>query len=141
MDAIGMLEKDHKDAKRLMDEISLSIGPQKKKLFEGLKRALETHDELEESIFYPTVLAHPKTSSFPVRDKEAHQVVEKALEQLAIMPMEGPDWARAFDAMKEKLLKHVADEEQVLFIKIREVLSATELVELGDKMKATRIDG
>lgn len=136
MDAIGMLEQEHKNVKLIMEEIAKSAGSQKKKLFETLKHALEAHDHLEEVIFYPSVLLSPKTEGLLKQDKKAHEVVEKALDQLASLPLESSDWTPIFNAMKERLLKHVSDEESNFFIKIREVLSATELVELGDKMKA-----
>lgn len=136
MDAIGMLEQDHKNAKLIMEEIVKSAGSQKKKLFETLKHAIEAHDHLEETIFYPSVLLSPKTEGLFKQDKKAHEVVEKALNHLTALPIESSDWMPTFNAMKERLLKHVSDEESNFFIKIREVLSATELVELGDKMKA-----
>ena len=138
MDAIGILEKDHKDAKQVMEEISRSSGEKKKKLFDALKRELEMHDAIEETIFYPSVLANAKTLSLPAQDKKAHKVVEAALAELAKLPVDDPTWNRNFNAMQDKLFKHVADEESIFFVKIREVLSATELVELGEKMKSEK---
>jgi len=134
MDAIGILEKDHQDARKVLEEISGSSGLKKKKLFDALKRELELHNAIEERIFYPAVLANAKTAGLPAQDAKAHKVVEDALEQLAKMPVEDPNWTRDFNAMQDKLLKHVSDEEKIFFVKIREILGATELVELGEKM-------
>lgn len=138
MDAIELLKSDHQGAKKAMEGIEKENGPKKMAMFKALKKELEIHDSIEETIFYPSVRSNPKAASFPAADKQAHETVEKALARLALLPIEDKDWAPAFKAMQTKLLKHVSDEETNFFVKIRDVLSAAELNTLGDKMKAEK---
>jgi iron-sulfur cluster repair protein YtfE (RIC family) len=141
MDAIGMLEKDHADAKKAMEEIAslpADAGDRKKKLFDKLKHELEVHDSIEENLFYPSVQSHAKGLNFTAKDREAHEVVEEALAELAGMPVTEGSWMATFNSMRESLLRHVKDEETNLFVKIRQGLSATQLVELGARMEAEK---
>ena len=138
MDAIELLEADHKKAKKVMQEIAASSSAKKKELFSNLKRELEEHDSIEENIFYPAVLSNPRTAGFQAKDKEAHSVVEEALRQLADLEVDDPDWIPTFDAMQKRQLDHVADEEGNLFIKIRGVVSQAELDALGVRVKAEK---
>lgn len=134
MDAIELLKKDHAGAKEAMEEILKGSGTPKKELFAALKRELEAHDHIEETIFYPAVKSNPKTAALPAADKKAHEVVEAALAHLALLPVTDATWDAGFKSMQEKLLAHVKDEETNVFIKIRDVLSANELAELGHKI-------
>jgi hypothetical protein len=138
MDAIQILEKDHKGAKEILEEISKKIGPEKKKLFETLKHELEMHNSIEENIFYPAVQANPKAAGFSVKDNEAHEVVEAALIQLEELSVEDPGWTPLFMSMQDSLLKHVADEEGRMFVAIRNILTAQQLSELGRRMETEK---
>lgn len=135
MDAIEMLKAEHKGAKNAMEQILTSPPAKIKGLFETLSKELETHDRIEEQIFYPAVRSHPKASGFPAMDKKAHLEVEAALAKLGKLPVESKEWIPAFKVMQEKLLRHVADEEINFFVAIRACLTAPELNELGEKMK------
>jgi iron-sulfur cluster repair protein YtfE (RIC family) len=138
MNAIDLLEKDHQGAKKVLGEISQLSGTKKKELFSALKHELETHDRIEEDIFYPAVLAHPNASALSAGDKAAHEAVETALDKLAGMKIDDPNWAPAFNAMQAKLVAHIKDEETNLFVKIRKALSPAELDALGVKMSAEK---
>ena len=135
MDAIEMLKAEHKGAKNAMEQILKSPTAKIKGLFEALSKDLETHDRIEEQIFYPAVKANPKAAAFPAIDKKAHLEVEAALARLKTFSTESKEWIPAFKAMQEKLLKHVAQEETDFFVAIRTFLNSTELNELGVKMK------
>jgi hemerythrin superfamily protein len=134
MDAIEMLEKEHKAAGGVMEKILKSSGPERKTLFEGLKKALLEHDHIEETVFYPFVQSRPKAAGFQAQDKQAHEAVETALAHLSKLPVDDKAWLPDFKDMQAKLLKHVADEEKRIFIAIRTLLSPEELSRLGEKM-------
>lgn len=138
MNAIDFLEKEHKGAKKVMVEISVSSGAKRQDLFKALKQELEGHDSLEEDIFYPGVLSHPKAAALSSGDKAAHRAVESILATLDEMPADDPQWVPTFSGMRSKLEAHIADEEGNLFVKIRKALSPADLDALGAKLAAAK---
>jgi hemerythrin superfamily protein len=138
MDAIEMLKNEHKGAKALMEQIVKSEGPQRKSLFEKLKKELEGHDRIEEQVFYPAVAGSPKGSSLPAVDKRAHQVVEAALHHLEDLSVDDKAWLGDFKTMQTELLEHIAMEENSLFVTIKSILGSTELASLGEKMESAK---
>ena len=141
MDAIELLLKDHGEAKKVMQEI-LSLprhsDGNRKALFDSLKKDLLIHDNIEEKIFYPAVRANPQGNEFRLLDYEAHQVVEDLLDQLTSLPVEDDSWLPKFKVMQECLLRHVQDEEETYFPRIRQLMKPSELAELGKKMQAEK---
>jgi len=140
MDAIGILEKEHEDAKEAMHAIFASKPGDKKRLFSALKRDLELHDRIEEQVFDPMVEAHLKTAGFQARDKQAHEDVEAALARLDALAIDDKDWAPSFLAMQALLLRHVADEEVNIFGAVRKHVSAGALEALGQQMRAAKAE-
>ena len=54
MDALQILEQDHRKVKILFREIKDANDPSKKKeLFDKIDGELETHTHIEETVFYP----------------------------------------------------------------------------------------
>ncbi|HXB97212.1 MAG TPA: hemerythrin domain-containing protein [bacterium] len=138
MDAIEILKAEHKGAKGLMEEIVKATGAKRKQLFEKLMGELETHDRIEEQVFYPAVAANPKATNLPGADKKAHEAVESILASLHTLPVEDKAWITQFTSMQKQLLAHVSDEESKYFVLIRSLLTAAELTALGEKMKAAK---
>ena len=138
MDAIEILKSEHKGAKSLMEEIVKSPASKRKQLFEKLMGELETHDRIEEQVFYPAVAANPKSSSLPGADKKAHEAVEAILDTLHALPVDDKTWITQFTSMQKQLLAHVSDEETKYFVLIRTLLSTVELIALGEKMKIAK---
>ena len=135
MDAIEMLVRDHKDAKRAMEAVGRSTGDRRKTLFEALRRELETHDRLEELVFYPALHAHSKKASFAVKDQQAQDGVTASLAQLSDLAVDEADWDPMFRSLQDAVQKHAADQEQLLFVKVRKMMSSAELEDLADRMK------
>jgi hemerythrin superfamily protein len=139
MDAIELLIKQHQGAKKGMEAVAQSSGAEKKRLFEALRADLLAHDHLEEEVFYPSVQAFPKAATLALKDKEAHATVEKALARLSALSVDDAAWAPLFRSMQERLLKHVAEEEEHFFVRIRQLLSAAQMAELTVRMKAPAV--
>jgi hypothetical protein len=138
MDAIGILQEEHRAAKTAMEKIGMSVPAAKRERFMALKRELEVHDSVEEHIFYAAVSAHPKTAGLALGDKAVHRDLELSLKRLAELPIEDALWMVGFNNMKERLLKHVSDEEKNIFPQVREVMTGPELDALGRKMSQER---
>jgi hemerythrin superfamily protein len=138
MDAIGILQEEHRAAKTAMEKVGMSLPVAKRERFMVLKRELEMHDSIEERIFYTAVSAHPKTAGLALGDKSVHRDLEASLEQLSKLPVEDASWMSTFNSMKERLLKHVNDEEKNIFPHVREVMTEPELEALGRRMSVER---
>ena len=56
MDALQILEQDHRKVKILFREVKDAKDPDKKKeLFDKIDGELETHTHIEETVFYPAI--------------------------------------------------------------------------------------
>jgi hemerythrin superfamily protein len=136
MDAIQFLTNDHREARKVMQEICdipAGSASRRKSLFESLKKDLLVHDNIEETLFYPAVKSRGK--EFLLVDHEAHQVVENLLDELSELSIEDETWLPKFKVMRGCLLSHVQEEETDYFPKIQKILKGDELASLGDKMQ------
>jgi hemerythrin superfamily protein len=138
MDAIKILENDHEAAKLAMEKINKTSGPPKKALFEAFVRELHDHNRIEETIFFSSVKLGPATLGFSEKVAIAHRVVEGAASHLAKLDMGDRRWTIIFQAMEEKLLGHMHEEDTVIFEKIRQLTSDFDLREIGKRMLAER---
>lgn len=138
MNAIEILESEHKGAMAAMDAVLRSAGEARKALFNALKAELELHDNIEETVFYPALAAHPAAAGFQGADKSAHEAVEAELDRLSAISVEDRRWEAAFKSMQVALLGHIHDEESGVFMKAKEGMSESELIDLGLAMKAKK---
>ena len=63
MDAIAMLEEDHKKVKKLLTDLDSTTErgvKTREELFTKVKQELEVHEAIEEEIFYPALKEHPR---------------------------------------------------------------------------------
>jgi hypothetical protein len=138
VDAIKLLIEDHQEARKTMEAIDGASGPAKKALFAVLTRGLKIHDRIEENIFYPAVRGNLETAGYTPADRESHLSVEKSILRLKALSVDDPHWSSSFDLMRSHLLRHIADEETHLFLKIRDFFDPAKLEELGKRMKAEK---
>jgi hemerythrin-like domain-containing protein len=133
VDAIAMLKEDHQRVKDLFAQYEGTSNAEAKwTVAEEVFVELETHAQLEENIFYPSV--NEETEEGPELVKESlheHAMVKQLIQELRQM---GPQ-NRAFDAKFHELIRnvehHVAEEEADMF-----PLAAEELAEDLDEMSA-----
>ena len=139
MDAIKLLEQDHLDTKKAMEEIGWSSAPKKRELFMAFRRGVEVHDAIEKNILYPALRASAKTEHLAGWNEASHAAVDKALTHLeALGADDEKGWITEFNVVRGHLLKHVQDDETVLFAGIRKALDTAELEAIGHKMTTER---
>jgi hemerythrin-like domain-containing protein len=141
MNAITILTDDHRDVKRLLDELETTTErgiKTRHELFGRLKELLTVHETIEEEIFYPALRDHPKTKEIALEGYEEHDVVDSIMGQLASLPVDDETWGAKATVMIENLRHHIEEEEGEMFPKARTVFDADELTELGEKMTARR---
>jgi hemerythrin superfamily protein len=139
VDAIEILESDHRRVEQLFDRFRGAEGDAREKgrVVDQVIRELSVHAAIEEEIFYPAVRAAVAGGDDLVEHSlEEHREVKELLAELGTMSPDDP----AFDPKVEKVIsdvsEHVKEEEGDHFPRLRQAISANELLEMGAKLEA-----
>jgi iron-sulfur cluster repair protein YtfE (RIC family) len=92
-----------------------------------IARELERHAQLEEEIFYPAVASASDEGASAVREARRHHADLRARAA-------GAD-ARAVEALRSQVARHVEFEERIIFAEAQRSLSKEALVELAERME------
>lgn len=135
-DALELLTMQHDQVEELIEQLQEGDVDlvEKEMLFRQLGNSLAAHAEMEETLFYPSVLAK-QTEMLVLESTEEHLAIRRILADMMDLR---PDDHR-FDAkllvMKETFRHHARiEEEGELFPHVRRMFSAEELVALGAEM-------
>ncbi|HEX3281180.1 MAG TPA: hemerythrin domain-containing protein [Pyrinomonadaceae bacterium] len=138
MDAFELLKKDHKKVSQLFQEVEAASGQAKKHIFSQLKTELDVHAKTEERIFYPALENKDAAREITLEAYEEHNVVKDLLAELDSGDPAQDEWDAKLTVLKENVEHHVEEEEGELFSKARQVLSKSEIEELGVEMEAEK---
>ena len=131
-DAIAMLKADHQRVKDLFTQYEATSNPATKRtLAEQVFVELETHAQLEENVFYPTV--NEETDEGPELVKESlseHETVKFLIQELRSMAQDTDEFDAKFQELIRNVEHHVEEEESEMF-----PLAEQELAEDLDEMK------
>ena len=136
MNAIDLLESQHREVEKLFPRIEKAASPAAKEaLFAEIADKLAVHAAIEEHRFYPAVKAK-RTEDILLEALEEHLGIKRVLADL--LETEASD--ESFDAkvkvLKEQVEHHVGEEENDLFPKVRKLLSKDDLEAIGQEMSA-----
>jgi hemerythrin superfamily protein len=133
VDAIAMLKEDHQRVRNLFAQFAGTNNPDTKRtLAEQVFVELETHAQLEENIFYPSV--NEETEEGPELVKESlqeHKNVQRLIQELRQMGPQSNEFDAKFQELMHNVEHHVAEEEAEMF-----PLAEEELAEDLDEMSA-----
>ncbi|HEY0442840.1 MAG TPA: hemerythrin domain-containing protein [Candidatus Limnocylindrales bacterium] len=141
MDAIAMLEADHRKVKALLNDLESTTERGVKtraELFSTIKGELTLHEVIEEEIFYPELKAHPKAKDIVLEGYEEHHVVDTLMGELEELDVADESWGAKAKVMKENIEHHIEEEEGEMFKQARQVFDAAELRDLGSRMEARK---
>ena len=137
MNALTLLEDDHRKIERLLDELEPTTERAEKtrhELFGRIHDELRVHEIIEEEIFYPTLKQHPKAKDIVLEGYEEHDVVNILLGELASLPVDDETWGPKAKVMIENVRHHIREEESEMWQKARQVFDRAELEQLGEAM-------
>lgn len=162
--AVDMLKKDHQDVTGLFEQAERASAAERQAITTQIFNALDIHSILEEEIFYPAVreqvdfdevmeedeLEGEETSAEDVEtDDEAdegediiavsyqeHQMVKDLIKQLKTMDADSSDYKERFAELKDAVLDHASEEEELIFPAASLKLNLTAL---GKEMQQRRI--
>jgi hemerythrin superfamily protein len=136
MNAIEMLEGQHRQVEQLFARIEKAQGEEKWRLFLEVADALAIHATIEERHFYPAV-KEKRTEDILLEALEEHLTVKRTLADLLRTEIEDETFDAKLKVLKEEVEHHVGEEEGDLFPKVRKILDADQLEGIAQEMTAT----
>jgi hemerythrin superfamily protein len=138
MDAIEMLEEQHRDVEDLFEEFEQAEAGEKREVFEEIADQLSVHATIEEKHFYPAVKAK-KTADMVLEAFEEHLQIKRAIADcLAVAAKDTKTLQAKVKVLKEEVEHHVEEEEKELFPTVKKLLGADELLAIAQEMAATQ---
>jgi hemerythrin superfamily protein len=137
VDALKLLEEDHKLVKRLLAEGEDTTERAEKtraELFARLKTELTRHEQMEEEVLYPALKEISKSRDIALEGYEEHHVVDEILSELEQTPPSDETWGAKWKVAKENLEHHIEEEETEMWQAARREFSEDELENMGNRM-------
>jgi hemerythrin superfamily protein len=136
MDAIGLLERQHREVEELFEEFDDAGEGAKKtreRLCHEISDQLAVHAEIEEKLFYPES-KQPDTEELLRESVEEHLSIKRLLAEILEGGIEDEQFAARMKVVEEQMTHHDEEEEKELFPKVRKSCSKEELEDLGKRM-------
>jgi len=135
VNAIDLLEKQHREVEQLFKKFEKAEGEEEKQsLFEEIGDKLAVHAGIEEKHFYPATKT-ARTEDELREAVEEHLSVKRIIADLLEMEPSNPQFEPKVLVLKEQVEHHVEEEEEELFPKVKKMLSRDELDDLGTVME------
>ena len=141
LDAIELLEQEHRQFERLLKEGEESTERAKKgrkELLATLIAGLNAHELMEEKVLYPALQSHPEAREIVLEGFEEHHVADVIAAELKQVATDDEQWAAKFKVLKENIEHHIQEEEGEMFRTARGIFSKEELLDLADRMRELR---
>jgi hemerythrin superfamily protein len=138
VDATKVLEQDHREVEKLFDQFEQATGDtdQKGEIAEKIIKELSIHAAIEEEVFYPEVKAAlPDGDELVEHSLEEHQEVKELLADIDKMSPGDPGFHQKVEKVISDVKEHVEEEEGEMFPKLRQAISANQLLEIGTKLE------
>lgn len=136
--ALELLVEQHDKVDRLIAELEADdLAPERRRLlFQELADNVAAHSTVEEKLFYPSVRA-AQTQDILLESTEEHLAIKRVLADLLQLSLDDERFDAKLAVLKEEIEHHARDEEeQILFPKLRRLMSEEQLVALGSEMHA-----
>jgi hemerythrin superfamily protein len=113
-----MLLADHHTVRQLFRTYEAATDPHtKQQLAAQVFVELDTHAQLEETVFYPAFeeQADAEGKQLVAASREAHQTVTDLLAELQALDADDPEFAAMFQELRENVEHHADEEEAEMF--------------------------
>ena len=150
MDAIAILDRDHREVERLFrqfEKLTERAQKSKQKIVLQIIRELAIHAAVEEMLFYPAVRtaalkantrALKEAAGTVLESLEEHHVVKWTLSELEKMKPEDERYDAKVTVLMESVRHHVEEEREELFPKARKLLGNDALQQLGEQIQRAK---
>ena len=143
-DAVDMLLSDHEKVKQLFEQFERGDEKNRTEIASQIFKDLEIHAALEEEIFYPAAkrgLSNADLGEEEDKDEllaisiEEHHGAMELIQALRKMDPNSSEYQERFAELKDDVLSHASEEEEVLFPAAKLKMS---LVDLAAEMQDRR---
>jgi hypothetical protein len=119
-DAIQLLESQHREVESLFEQVREADSKRaRSELFAELADKLAAHAKIEETIFYPSV-CDDDTVELLREAVEEHLGVKRVLADMLELEPDSKEFEAKLQTLEEQVQHHVEEEEQELFVLVRE---------------------
>jgi hemerythrin-like domain-containing protein len=143
MNAIELLEREHREIDRLFDELEGAFDGDRAydDILAQLKLTLEVHAQIEDEIFYTAVREATVDAPKLIDDaRHAHRTIALMLDDLGRLDEESADYVQLERKLIERVRAHVTHEESAIFAEAKRGFDQADLERLGTEMEALRDD-
>ena len=137
INAVDLLEGQHREMEALFEELEKASGASKQKLFNEIADKLAVHATIEERDFYPAVKAK-RTEDILLESLEEHLGIKRVLADLLAIDVDDETFDAKAKVLKEQVEHHVEEEEDNLFPKVKKLLDQETLIAIAQQMTATQ---
>ncbi len=134
MDAIELLESQHREVEALFRKCEKANGEAKRQLFEKIADALAVHAAIEEKHFYPATRG-ARSEDLLQEAVEDHLAMKRIIADLLEMDPAEAQFDAKIKMLQDLVERHVQEEEGSLFGRARRLLSEDELFDLSVVME------
>ncbi|TCM38405.1 hemerythrin domain-containing protein [Novosphingobium sp. ST904] len=119
------LKSDHDRHRKMLAQLGETQGdsPERRELFEDLRRELQAHAAAEEEALYATMLACPDLRDEARHSVSEHKEIDDYLGELLDIDMSSGAWLMKFKDMRHRYLHHIDEEEEEMFPSAAKTLS------------------
>lgn len=131
--------RDHVELDRLLSELDGATGAAQEEVLTRIDRLVFSHAFAEETVIWPVIRrVLPDGDALTLQVEEEHQEVNELVAALERDGLGSPERPVRLRRLVELLREDVRDEEDVLFPRLQEALSAEELRALGRRWALVR---
>ena len=141
MNAIQLLKQDHKTVRGLLSDLEATTRRALKRrgeLLAKVAREIDVHTRIEEEIFYPAFKQagdRGEDAKLYHEAREEHRAAgEMVLPDLLKTAPDSEEFGGRAKVLKELVEHHAREEEREMFPRARELFTAAQLRELGERM-------
>ena len=139
MDALKLLKQDHQEVKDLLERAGAAEGKELKEIFKQIKKALQTHARIEETIFYPAMEKKEELKDIVLESYEEHKQIKTLLREMDGLSADNEKFEPKLEVLKENVEHHAEEEEEgKLFPKVQELFDNNALDRLGQQLEKAK---
>ncbi|WP_437509889.1 hemerythrin domain-containing protein [Sorangium sp. So ce1099] len=137
MDSPDLLKTQHVMVEALLAQCKLARSEERRRgIYRRLRAALVMHAEIEEIVFYPACQRREELATLVSGNYDEQQYMRKLLEEMGEVPATSPRFDHLFNELFMLINRHVDEEENALFPRVKRLMRSEERMRLASDMRA-----